>query len=431
MAIVTATTRGQGTATHGWSARGLYSVAFRGVAAGTQMSDRGLQSVLLAPIQHSFAVGDATIGALQGLAGVLVGSAVAVPLARVADRVSRRRVLLWLIAAWIALTALSALAPTFPLFFVGRAASGVTEFAMIPVVYSLIPDLAPARHRVAANLSFAALMAAGASAGFFFGGALVAFADGVVPLALEPWRKALLLLAVIALPLLPLGALVADPPRGVSDEADRETGGEGASLGGFLRARWGALGLFVGVAGSLMVAVQGLNLMVALALGRRFAVGPVVIGQALGTITLLTSVGCLPVAAALDRLLRDRFGTAARPLIMSIGAAAALPCAVALAVVRSVDAALAAVGLFLLLTCTANALVPTMLQDLTPATLRARSFAVWSFTVSVFCALGPLAVGALSDGMLAGDLLTAIAVVAVPALLVSAACGARAVVRGR
>ena len=49
-----------------WSLPGLFTVGFLGVTAGVQMSDRGLQSVLLSAIQTSFGVSDATIGALLG-----------------------------------------------------------------------------------------------------------------------------------------------------------------------------------------------------------------------------------------------------------------------------------------------------------------------------------------------------------------------------
>lgn len=385
------------------------------------MSDRGLQAILLSAIQDSFSVGDATIGALQGLAGVLVASAIAVPIARLADRMSRKAVLLGLVAGWSALMALSALAPNFPLFFVGRAASGVTEFAMIPIVYSMIPDLAPERYRVAANLSFAALMAAGAGAGFYFGDDIVRAGQFVFAFPAEPWRKAVLLLSIAGLPLLAAGLLTRDPVRTVQASDDPVS----ASLLAFLRERWRAVGLFVGVAGSLMIAVQALNPLIALALERRFGADMRVIGHALGIVTLLTSIGCLPVAGLLDQALRRRFGLAARPMIMGSGALAAVPCALLLLQVRDIDAALVLVGLFLFVTCIANALVPTMLQDLTPVNLRARSFAVWSFVVSIFCAVGPVVAGGVSDLFLHGNLLAAIAVTAVPALLVSTACATR------
>lgn len=76
---------------------GLWTVAFLGITAGTQMSDRGLQSILSPAIQQSFGVSDAVIGALHGIAGILVASALAVPLARLADRHSRKTILLGLI----------------------------------------------------------------------------------------------------------------------------------------------------------------------------------------------------------------------------------------------------------------------------------------------------------------------------------------------
>lgn len=407
------------------SAAAAFTIAFLGITAGIQMSDRGLQAILLSAIQVTFDVGDSTIGALQGLAGVLVGSAIAVPLSHMADGLSRKKMLLALIVGWSILMALSALAPDFPLFFVGRAASGVTEFAMIPIVYSMIPDLAPDRHRVAANLTFAALMATGASAGFYFGEAITAMAGSLIPFAIEPWRKALLLLSFAGAPLFLLGLFTVDPPRHIAVQGTEPV----SSLWLFLRERWQAVGLFLGVAGSLMIAVQALNPLIALALKRRFDADLGEIGHALGWVTLVTSLGCLPIAGALDRALRRRLGLAARPFIMGLCAVATIPCAALLMLVDTIDQALIVVALFLFLTCTANALVPTMLQDLTPATLRARSFAIWSFVVSIFCAIGPLVAGAISDLLLDGRLLTAIAVTAVPALMLSALCALKSMSR--
>ncbi|MFC3216747.1 MFS transporter [Comamonas sp. JC664] len=111
-----------------------------------------------------------------------------------------------------------------------------------------------------------------------------------------------------------------------------------------------------------------------------------------------------------------------RPLIMGVCALLAIPAILMLFSTASLPQAFVVVGLFLFITCTANALVPTMLQDLTPAALRARIFALWSFVVSVFSALGPLLAGFISTWVVQGHLLSAITVTAVPALLVSAWC---------
>ncbi len=407
-----------------WSARALFTVVFLGVTAGVQMADFGLQAISLAAIQKTFGVGDAMLGALQGLAGLLVASALAIPLARFADRYSRKRVLLCLILASTLMMVLSALAPNFPLFFLGRSAAGITEFAMVPLVYSMIPDLAPERHRVAANLSFAALMAAGASAGFYFSGNILAAAGSWLTLDIEPWRKGFLLLSLAGLPLLLLGSWTLDPPRrGAPLAASGAI--EGESLPQFLSRRREAVLLFVGVAGCLLVAVQALNQLVALALQRHYGAEPGRIGQALGLIVLLTSVGCLPVAGALDRALGRRYGQAVRPFIMGACVLLAVPVLLLLNVAPSLNQALLAVGAYLFVTCTANALVPTTLQDLAPPHLRARSFAIWSFVVSVFSASGPLLAGSLSDHVFGSRLLQAIVATAIPALLVSACCAAR------
>lgn len=406
---------------------GLATVAFLGLTAGVQMSDRGLQAILSPATKQAFVVGDAVMGALHGIAGVLVASALATPLARLGDRHSRKRVLLGLIAAWTLLTMLGALAPNFALFFAGRAASGITEFAMIPIVYSLIPDLVGDRWRVGSNLAFAALMAIGASAGFYLGGDLLRFAETVtLPPAwppLDAWRIAMLLLALAGLPLLLLGLWTQDSARSTPAASQGEAP---ASLIAFVRSRWRPTLLFVGAAGGLAVAVQAVTPMISMALNRRLAMDLATVGHAMGLITLVTSLGSLLVAGLVDRALRGRWGEGARPAIMGLAAALSVPCLVGLAFASGEQQALWLVGGFLLATCVANALIPTILQDLAPVNLRARCFAAYSFLIAGFCALGPLLSGAISQFAVSDDLLLAIVLTGVPVLCVAVACAAAA-----
>src|SRR5690606_11151975 len=98
-----------------WTAQGLVTVAFLGITAGVQMSDMGLQAISLSAIQKSFGVGDAALGALQGLPGVLRALAFGVPVPGVAARAACRRVLGCLILGSCALMPLGALAANFPL----------------------------------------------------------------------------------------------------------------------------------------------------------------------------------------------------------------------------------------------------------------------------------------------------------------------------
>ena len=401
---------------------GFAVVAFLGVIAGVQMSDRGLQSILSPAIRQTFSVGDAVMGSLHGIAGILVASALALPLARLADRYARTAILIGLIVAWTALTLLGALAPNFPLFFLGRAASGVTEFAMIPIVYSLIPDLVGERWRVEANLTFAALMAIGASAGFYLAGAILAFATAFDLSAFhgptEPWRKAMLLLSLAGIPLAAIGLAIREPPRGRA-EADAETSG---SLVDFIRTRRREILLFVGTAGGLAVAVQALIPMAAMAIVRRFSADLDTVGHGLGIATLITSLASLPLAGVLDRLLRARLGQGSRPAMMMAMSLLAIPCAWGLTAVGDTQGAIWAVAAFLVVTSLGNALIPTMLQDLAPATLRARAFAAYSFVIAAFCALGPLLSGLISDHVTSGNLVLAIGIASAPALAIAAVC---------
>ncbi|MFD2135813.1 hypothetical protein ACFSLT_12470 [Novosphingobium resinovorum] len=276
-AVISGTAHIDHPAPAAWTTGGLFTVGFLGVTAGIQMSDRGLQAIVLSAIQHSFAVSDATIGALQGLAGVLVGSAVAVPVARLADRFSRKLVLLGLIVAWTTLMVVSAVAPDFPCFSWGAPLRGYRVRDDPDCLFADTGSCAGAVPRCR-QPDFAALMAAGASAGFYFGSAIVSIGEALIPGDMEAWRKAMLLLSSAGLPLLLLGLLATDPPRHIAVANVQAQG----SLPAFLRERWQAVGLFVGVVSSLMIAVQALNPLIALALERRFNAGMGPIGHALG-----------------------------------------------------------------------------------------------------------------------------------------------------
>jgi len=413
-------------------ASGFAAVVFLGVTAGVQMSDRGLQAILSPAIREAFRIGDAEIGLVFGVAGILVASGLAMPLAKLADHYSRKAILLGLILGWAALTAVGALAPNFPLFFVGRAAAGITEFAMIPIVYSLIPDLVGERWRITSNLVFAALMAIGASLGFYLGGGMLAAAAHVDLSAMhgptEPWRVCMLLLSLAGLPLFALGLSLRDPPRGLTAEGDDE-GAPAMTLTAFVAARRTEVLLFLGAAGGLAVAVQALTPMAAMAVVRRFHADLDAVGHGLGLVTLVTSLGALPVVGVLDRALARRLGARSRPAIMAVSALLALPCAVLLAGAPTTNAAIGLIGGFLAFTCLANALIPTMLQDLAPVDLRARAFAAYSFLIAAFCALGPVLSGAISDRLTGGNLTLAISLASVPALVLAIASASASVRR--
>jgi predicted MFS family arabinose efflux permease len=127
--------------------------------------DRQIVAVLLQQIKDEFHVSDEWLGLLTGMAFVLVHSLVGIPIARWADRGSRRNVIAIGLAVWSAMTALSGAARSFAQLLFLRVGVGIGEAAGTPPSHSLISDYFPAERRARA-LSMQAL---GLYAGIMFG----------------------------------------------------------------------------------------------------------------------------------------------------------------------------------------------------------------------------------------------------------------------
>jgi predicted MFS family arabinose efflux permease len=173
--------------------------------------DRQIVAVLLQQIKDEFRVSDASLGLLTGLAFVLVHSLVGVPIARLADRGSRRTVIAIGVAIWSAMTALSGASRSFVQLAFLRVGVGIGEAAGTPPSHSLISDYFPPERRARAL----AIQAIGIYGGIMFG----YLAAGWLGEELG-WRAAMF---AVGAPGLALAVLVwrtvDEPRRGSGDEA--------------------------------------------------------------------------------------------------------------------------------------------------------------------------------------------------------------------
>ena len=127
--------------------------------------DRHILSVLLEPVKAEFGVSDEWMGILTGMAFVLVHSLFGIPLARLADRTTRRSVIAAGVAVWSVMTALSGLAVSFWQLLFLRMGVGIGEAAGAPPSHSLISDyFEPARRATALSI-----YSTGVYAGIMFG----------------------------------------------------------------------------------------------------------------------------------------------------------------------------------------------------------------------------------------------------------------------
>ncbi|MBM3990063.1 MAG: MFS transporter [Planctomycetes bacterium] len=113
-------------------------------------ADRQLLSIALEDVQRDIGASDAEMGLLTGTAFAIFYTFAGIPLARLADRWHRWRLLSLSLAAWSAFTSLSALARSFAHLALARIGVGVGEAACSPCAHSLLSDLFPPSRRASA-----------------------------------------------------------------------------------------------------------------------------------------------------------------------------------------------------------------------------------------------------------------------------------------
>jgi predicted MFS family arabinose efflux permease len=169
--------------------------------------DRHVPGALVEPMRKEFHLNDSQIG-LLGSAFIWIYAIFGVPLGRIADSGSRKKLLAWGVVIWTAMTASAGLATTYATLFVSRVGVGVGEAACAPTATSWLGDLFPPTKRSRVLALFMLGVPVGGALGFFFSGP-IAQAYG--------WRAAMVFAAVPALLLVPALLMLQEPERGASE----------------------------------------------------------------------------------------------------------------------------------------------------------------------------------------------------------------------
>lgn len=171
--------------------------------------DRQLLSILAKPIQDDLGVSDAQLGRIGGLYFALFYCTISIPVAWLADRTNRVRVLSIACALWSAATIACGLSNTYPQLVVARMAVGVGEARGVPPSYSIISDYFAREQRGRALGIFNLGPPIGQALGVAFGAAIAASYD---------WRAAFVVLGAVGV--VAAGAvwvIVREPKRGATD----------------------------------------------------------------------------------------------------------------------------------------------------------------------------------------------------------------------
>ena len=171
------------------------------LVATVNFMDRQILAILLEPIKHDLGASDTEMGLLTGFAFVLFFALASVPIARAADRYSRRNIIAVALTFWSVMTMVSGYAASFLQLAAARVGLGIGEAAAAPAAHSMISDLFPKDRRTASL----ALLAVAAPVG-----TMIAFTIGGMVNAAIGWRMTFVALGAPGLA--PDGADSADDP---------------------------------------------------------------------------------------------------------------------------------------------------------------------------------------------------------------------------
>jgi predicted MFS family arabinose efflux permease len=351
--------------------------------------DRQILSILLEPIKNELQVSDTALGALSGFAFALFYATLGIPIARLADRSSRRNLIALALAIWSGMTALSGIAQNYWQLLAARIGVAVGEAGCSPPAHSLIADYYPAHQRATALGVYSLGIPFGILFGFIAGGWIEQFFG---------WRVAFF---VVGLPGLALAIIfwltVREPPRGLAE--GRVVSAEQPSVKEAFNYLWkkksfrhlatgGALTAFVG---------YGLTTWAPSFLSRSHEMSSGEIGTWLGLILGIPG----GIGIVLGGVLADRLGSRdTRWYLWIVTVALVLSTPFSLAVFLSPTATGALLFLMLpvMLGNFYQATTFSQTQGLVPLGMRAVAAAVLLFIINIIgLGLGPQAVGIVSD----------------------------------
>ncbi len=352
--------------------------------------DRYVLTILVVPIQAELGLSDTVMGFLLGPAFALFYTGLGVPIARLADSYSRRRILALSFVAWSLMTALAGLARTGAELAATRIGVGVGEAGGTAPAHSLLSDYFPPERRAFAFGIFQQGVYLGQMLGLMVGAVLVAEVG---------WRATFFIVGLPGLGLaVVLYATVRDPVRGAFDPPAAAPEETPALREVFTRLwRLPTFRLLMVGAGIASFGGTGFGFWLPVLFERAHGLTPMEVGLRLGPVMALSG----SLGALFAGLLTDRLGKRDPRWLMRIPAASvltSLPFLIGVCIWPTANGALiCAIPAGLLGGGWAPAAYAAA-QTLAPLRMRALGASLVILCITLFgMGAGPQAVGILND----------------------------------
>ncbi|ATW03379.1 MFS transporter [Sphingorhabdus sp. YGSMI21] len=392
--------------------------------------DRAILNIVVDPVRLDLGISDVQIGLLQGLAFGVFYAFMGLPMGLLADRTSRKRLLVAGIAIWSIATIASGYATNFGELFAARLMVGLGEAALGPCAISLIADMFPPEKRGRPISIY--MMGQGLANGIAISvtGLIIAVAVAggfaAMPLIgdLAPWRTTFVICGAVGL-LVALGlATTREPAR----QALTAVTPAKAALPGVAEAQffWRNRGVFLPLYFAFAIVflvAYGAGSWAPAMLMRGFGASPAFLGAWLGPFSIgFAAIGPLLGGYLLDRSMKSG-KVMTRFRILSLTPLLAVPSALAVMVDNVYVATLLVASSAAVFSVVGTVMFAT-LQAIVPPQMRGSSISLTLILNTLIgAACGPLLIATVTEHVLgdAAQVGWSIAIVAIPSLLIGSA----------
>ena len=384
---------------------GWYAVAVLMLANLSGFIDRLILALLVPAIRRDLGLSLTETGILIGAPFAIFYSLLGLPIARLADRRSRRNVIAIGIALWSVMTAVCATAGTFWRLLFARIGVGVGEAGLQAPATALIADLFP-RERLSTAMSVYSMgIFLGSGLAYFIGGWIVGLVSAeslwTVPLIgeIRPWQSVFLIVGLPGLLIALLMLTVTEPRRATAAAPPRFT-----ALFAWMRSNARTFVCLIGAFTSSATVNYGIALWLATFLVTTHGWAASRAGMVQGVLTMTVgTIGVLSGGRLADWLARR--GRVDAPLRVGIvGAAGMLVSATAYPLVDSAAAAVAWLVVVNFFAAFPWGVASTAAAETVPAAMRSQGAAFFYLILNlVSFAVGPWAVGAITDYVFGAD----------------------------
>lgn len=369
---------------YAWFVLGLLTLIYI-----TSFVDRQIIAVLGTNIRQALGLSNTQIGVLYGPAFSLIYAVCGLFMGRMADRLSRKRIILVGLTVWSLMTLASGLASSFIFLITARFFVGVSQSALSPAVYSLLSDYFKPSQRATVFSLYASGIFVGIGLSFLIGGSVAQQYD---------WRTALYMVGAPGLLVAAVGAFAMQEPKRRYNEGKKK----GRTLAEVVQFMARKKTIWLHLAGFSFLAMLGYTLLAFISTVFTDVFDAPSYISSYGWFMFLTGVSVNASGWLADRM-ANRWGAPARFWMAIVAALGGLPFYYFGLYASSITTAFLLIGIGNVISSSYNGLAAALIQYFVKDDMRGFAGSVYLFVISVVgFGIGPPLTGWLIDHVFTG-----------------------------